>query len=323
MFFSVIIPVYNRPNEIKDLLQSLILQDYNKFEVVIVEDGSEINCKDVVDEFNNRLEIQYFYISNVGQGFARNFGMERAKGDFFVLFDSDCIIPQSFLFNLSKAIQQRNLDAYGGPDTADSNFSFLQKAMNYSMTSVLTTGGIRGKLKDKSKYQARGYNMGLSKAAFLKSKGFVDPNRGEDIELSIRLKKLGFKLELVEDAYVYHNRKNTLLSFFKQGFSFGQNRINVSRYHSEALKIVHFMPMAFLFLWFALALAVFVLPLTNYFLIAGILIFAVWKIAIFLHASLQYKSVLIGFLSIITSFGQLSAYGMGLMTEGLKKIFKG
>lgn len=323
MYFSVIIPVFNRPSEIKDLLQSLSQQDYNNFEVVIVEDGSEIICKGVVDEFKSRLEIQYFYIPNAGQGFARNFGMRKAKGEFFVLFDSDCIIPQSFLSSLSNAIQKRNLDAYGGPDTADSNFSILQKAMNYSMTSILTTGGIRGKLKDKSKYQARGYNMGLSKVAFLKSQGFVDPNKGEDIELSIRLKKMGFKLELVEEAYVYHNRKNTIWSFFKQGFSFGQNRINVSRYHSGALKIVHFMPLAFLLYWLMLLFSILVFPITNLFLLLGILIFASWKIAVFLHATFQNKSVLIGFLSIITSFGQLSAYGLGLMMEGIKKIFKG
>ena len=165
--------------------------------------------------------------------------------------------------------------------------------------------------------------MGLSKTAFLESKGFVDPNKGEDIELSIRLKKLGFKLELVEDAYVYHNRKNTLWGFFKQGFSFGQNRINVSRYHSEALQIVHFMPLAFLIYWFLLLTSVLIFPMTNLFLLSGILIFALWKIAIFLHASFEYKSVLIGFLSIITSFGQLSAYGVGLMTEGFKRFFKG
>lgn len=323
MFFSIIIPVFNRPGEIKYLLQSLTYQDYNDFEVVIVEDGSETTCRDVVDELNDRLEIQYFYISNVGQGFARNFGMQKARGDFFVLFDSDCIIPESFLSSLSKAIQKRNLDAYGGPDTVGSNFSILQKAMNYSMTSILTTGGIRGKLKDKTKYQARGYNMGLSKAAFLKSQGFIDPNKGEDIELSIRLKKMGFKLELVEEAYVYHHRKNTLWSFFKQGFSFGQNRINVSRYHLGALNGIHFMPLVFLLSWIMLLVGVFIFPITNLLLLFGILTFASWKTAVFLHATFQNKSVLIGMLSIITSFGQLSAYGLGLMTEGLKRIFKG
>lgn len=323
MFFSIVIPVYNRPSEIKDLLESLCQQGYDNFEVVIVEDGSEVNSKGVVDDFIGRLEIQYHYIANVGQGFARNFGMSKAKGDFFVLFDSDCIIPQRFLSSLSSAIQQRNLDAYGGPDAADSNFSTLQKAMNYSMTSMLTTGGIRGKLSDKSKYQARGYNMGLSRAAFLASEGFVDPNKGEDIELSIRLKKMGFKLELIEEAYVYHNRKNTLWSFFKQGFSFGQNRINVSRYHSGALKIVHFMPLVFLLYWLFLLLATAIFSITNILLLSGILILFAWKIALFFDATSQSKSFLIGFLSIITSFGQLSAYGLGLMVEGFKRIFKG
>ncbi|MCH7413767.1 glycosyltransferase [Belliella sp. R4-6] len=323
MFFSVIIPVYNRPQEIHELLNSLLAQEEKYFEVLIIEDGSEFTCKQIVEQFQDRLNIRYFFISNVGQGFARNYGMKQAFGDYFVLFDSDCIIPSHYFSNLRSAIIDRKLDAFGGPDAAGHDFSDFQKAMNYSMTSVFTTGGIRGKLKDPSKYQARGYNMGLSKEAFECSKGFVDPNKGEDIELSIRLKKLGYKLELVEGAFVYHKRKSTLLNFFKQSFSFGQNRINVSRYHSEAVKLIHLMPVFFLIFVSSLLMMLFVLPVTNLLFIIGVVILGLWKTSIFFHASIVNKSIKIGIISIITSVGQLSAYGLGMITEGLKKVFKG
>ncbi|MFD2033441.1 glycosyltransferase [Belliella marina] len=323
MFFSVIIPVYNRPDEIEELLQSLVLQEDRGFEVVIVEDGSEKTCKHLIPVFQQQLDIHYFFIPNVGQGFARNYGMRNSKGDFLVMFDSDCIIPPNYFSSLKSAIVTRNLDAFGGPDAADSGFSVVQKAMNYSMTSKLTTGGIRGKLKNLGKYQARGYNMGLSREAFEKSEGFIDPNKGEDIELSIRLKKLGMKLELVEEAYVIHRRKNTLWGFFKQSYSFGQNRVNVSRYHPEAIKLVHVLPAVFLLFVLALAIAVFVLQSDSIILIGGVFTLAIWKVAVFLDSTLVNKSIIIGLVSVVTSFGQLSAYGLGLIVESLRKLLKG
>jgi glycosyltransferase involved in cell wall biosynthesis len=322
MKFSVIVPVYNRPEEIAELLQSLSLQEVKPLEVIIVEDGSTQKCEYIIEAFLGQLEIRYFFIENIGQGFARNFGMSKAKGDFFVLFDSDCIIPKHYFSVLEKAILKRKLDAFGGPDAAGKDFSPIQKAMNYSMTSVLTTGGIRGKLKDVSKYQARGYNMGLSKEAFHQSKGFVDPNRGEDIELSLRLKKLGFRLELIEEAYVYHKRKNTLASFFKQSYSFGQNRINISRFHADAIKIVHLLPLFFLLFWFCLLLGLFVFP-DSALIISGIVLLGIWKISILVHSTLINNSLIVGVLSVITSFGQLSAYGLGLLSESVKKLLKG
>uniref|UniRef100_UPI004047C0FC glycosyltransferase n=1 Tax=Algoriphagus sp. TaxID=1872435 RepID=UPI004047C0FC len=246
MFFSCIIPVYNRAGEIKDLLNSLLSQSYTQFEVVIVEDGSTLRCEEVVAAFGHDLSIRYFYQENTGQGFARNFGMQQAKGDFFVILDSDVLLPPTYFEALEKAIATRTLDAFGGPDAAAEDFSPLQKAMDFAMTSFWTTGGIRGKLKDTAAYQARGFNMGVSRAVFDRLGGFVDPNRGEDIEWSLRIKKAGFRLELVSQAFVYHKRKNTLWSFAKQGFSFGRNRVNVSRYHPEAIKLVHALPSFFL-----------------------------------------------------------------------------
>jgi glycosyltransferase involved in cell wall biosynthesis len=326
MVFSVIIPVYNRPDEIRELLQSLTKQTFTDFEVLVVDDGSDNPCKIVVESFREELMVRYFWIENIAQGFARNFGMNLVNGDYFVLFDSDCIIPTQYFEVLNKAINTRKLDAHGGPDAAEEGFSNFQKAINYSMTSLLTTGGIRGKLKDPSKYQARGFNMGLSRKAFEVSKGFVDPNLGEDIELSIRLKKLGFRLELVEEAFVYHKRKNTWQSFFRQSYSFGQNRINVSRYHPDAVKLVHVMPAVFLIGW----MMVIGLMVMGYwfsafpvFLTAGLLVYSLWILAVFVHSTFLNKSPWIGFLSVIAAFGQLSSYGAGLMTEWAKKVFSG
>ncbi|MCR9016073.1 glycosyltransferase [Aquiflexum gelatinilyticum] len=326
MVFSVIIPVYNRPDEIRELLQSLTLQTFTDFEVIVVDDGSDNPCRLTVESFNENLKVRYFWIENIAQGFARNFGMKLAKGDYFVLFDSDCIIPSHYFEVLNKAIKTRKLDAHGGPDAAEEGFSNFQKAINYSMTSVLTTGGIRGKLKDPSKYQARGFNMGLSKKAFEATKGFVDPNRGEDIELSIRLKKMRFRLELVEEAFVYHKRKNTWKTFFRQSYSFGQNRINVSRYHPNAVKLVHLMPAFFLLGWMmviGLIVIGYWLPTFLFFLTAGFLVYGLWILAVFVHSTFINKSPWVGFLSIFTAFGQLSSYGVGLMTEWVRKVFRG
>jgi glycosyltransferase involved in cell wall biosynthesis len=246
MFFSIIIPVYNRPNEIGDLLESLTLQVNKDFEVIVIEDGSKFPSEQIVTRYQEKLQISYYYQENKGQGFARNLGLSCAKGNYFVFFDSDCIIPKQYLALLYHALNERKLDAHGGPDDAGEDFTPLQKAMNFSMTSFWTTGGIRGKLKDPAKYQARGYNMGFSRKVYQEVGGFIDPNMAEDIELSIRIKKAGFKLELVKEAYVFHRRKNTYISFLRQSFQFGRNRIHVGRFHPEAVQAVHLLPLGFL-----------------------------------------------------------------------------
>ena len=320
MFFSCIIPVYNRPGELKDLLSSLLSQTYAQFEVVVVEDGSTLRCDEIVTSFSEDLSIRYFYQENTGQGFARNFGMQQAKGDFFVILDSDVLLPPTYFERLQEAIQDRSLDAFGGPDAAAADFSALQKAMDFAMTSFWTTGGIRGKLKNPAAYQARGFNMGVSRAVFDRLGGFVDPNRGEDIEWSIRIKKAGFRLELVSEAFVYHKRKNTLWSFAKQGFSFGRNRVNVSRFHPEAIKLVHVLPSFFLLFLIALAvnlLFVHLLPIPH------LLILGVWASLVLAQSTWQYRSPLVGILALCTSLIQLSGYGMGLLLELAIKWTKG
>jgi glycosyltransferase involved in cell wall biosynthesis len=312
MFFSCIIPVYNRAGEIKDLLNSLLSQSYTQFEVVIVEDGSTLRCEEVVAAFGHDLSIRYFYQENTGQGFARNFGMQQAKGDFFVILDSDVLLPPTYFEALEKAIATRSLDAFGGPDAAAEDFSPLQKAMDFAMTSFWTTGGIRGKLKDTAAYQARGFNMGVSRAVFDRLGGFVDPNRGEDIEWSLRIKKAGFRLELVSQAFVYHKRKNTLWSFAKQGFSFGRNRVNVSRYHPEAIKLVHALPSFFLLFLISLGINLLFIQLL---LLPHLLILGLWAGLVLAQS--------VGILSLGTSLVQLSGYGLGLLLELLIKWSKG
>ncbi len=320
MVFSVIIPVYNRPAEVFELLSSLKFQSYQRFEVILVEDGSSIKSDLVANQFQSDLSIRYFFQENQGQGFARNFGMKQATGDFFVILDSDVILPPDYLKVLESSIHQRGLDAFGGPDAAAEDFSNLQKAMDFAMTSFWTTGGIRGKLKDPAKYQARGFNMGVSRKVFESIGGFVDPNRGEDIEWSIRIKKAGFKLELIEEAFVYHKRKNTLWSFAKQAYSFGQNRVNVSRFHPEAIKLVHWLPT--LFLLFLVSILINGLFLKIFF-IPHLLILGAWAGLVVFQASWKYQSILVGDLALMTSMIQLCGYGSGLLLEFLRKQVSG
>ena len=320
MKFSVIIPVYNRPEELRELLQSLSKQNFVDFEVVIIEDGSTTESEKVVTYFSEKLQIQYIVQHNTGQGFARNNGMKIAKGAFFVILDSDVLLPEDYLRKLANAIDDRDLDAFGGPDAAADSFSPIQKAMDFAMTSFWTTGGIRGKMKDPTKYQARGFNMGVSRKVFESTGGFVDPNHGEDIEWSIRIKKSGYQLELVEEAFVYHKRKNSLLSFAKQSFSFGRNRVNVSRFHSGAIKPVHWLPT--LFLTFCLSIPIFYFVSKSLFQLS-LGLFATWSVAVMFSSTVQNKEFQVGLLSWVTSVLQLWSYGLGLPLELVKKVTKG
>ncbi|GAB3658274.1 glycosyltransferase [Echinicola sediminis] len=316
MFFSIIIPVYNRPQELEELLSSLVRQSYKKFEVIVVEDGSSISSEELVKGYVKQIDVHYFYQENTGQGFARNFGMGKAKGDYFIFFDSDCIIPDDYLKTLFSAIRERRLDAHGGPDAAMEGFSDFQKAINYSMTSFWTTGGIRGKVSDLKKYQARGYNMGFSRKVYEKVGGFVDPNQGEDIELSIRIKKEGFELQLVKDAFVFHKRRNDFLSFLKQSFSFGANRVNVNRFHPGSIKPVHLMPLVFLLAFLGLIASY---CLSQQLFNSGLIAFGFWTLAVFISATWANRSLKVGLMAIFTSYGQLFAYGAGLLTKMIRK----
>ena len=318
--YSVIIPVYNRPAEIRELLESLTKQTYNHFEVLVVEDGSTSKCEDIVASFGDRLNVTYLYKTNSGQGFSRNYGYERAKGDYFVVFDSDCIIPPHYFEAVEKHLNATCLDAYGGPDKSHDSFTAIQKAISYSMTSLFTTGGIRGRKQHIGTFHPRSFNMGISREVFEKTKGYIIPFMGEDIEFSIRIIENGFKTGLIPDAYVYHKRRTSLGQFFRQLHFFGRARINVSRFYAGELKAVHFFPLLFLLG----VISYFLLPLISLSLVKwGSLLFGVYFFLIFLDASVKNKSLKVGILSIAASFIQLSAYGLGFFTEGIRRVFRG
>ncbi len=220
--FSFIVPVYNRPNEIDELLHSLsnLIGDI-PFEVVIIEDGSTITSKAVVEKFITTLNISYYFKANSGPGDSRNFGMRKAKGNYFIILDSDCILPKQYLKKVLKSLTENFVDCFGGPDAAHKDFTTLQKAIDFSMTSFITTGGIRGSKHAVNRFQPRSFNMGLSKAAFEASKGFGNIHPGEDPDLTIRLWQLGYQTKLIEDAFVYHKRRISWSKFYTQVYKFG------------------------------------------------------------------------------------------------------
>ena len=315
MKFSFIIPVYNRPDEIEELLESLTLQNYaNSFEVVIVEDGSSIPCKNVIQEYRDKLNISYFFKKNSGPGDSRNFGMKNAQGDYFLILDSDCILPPSYLLEAEKALSENYADCFGGPDKALDSFSDIQKAINFSMTSFLTTGGIRGGSEKIDKFQPRSFNMGLSKKAFEASNGFGNIHPGEDPDLSIRLWKMGFETKLFPNAYVYHKRRIDWSKFYKQVNKFGKARPILNSWYPEYNKLTYFFPSLF-FIGFVVSLL---------FLFAGIkfffVLYAIYFILAFILSALQNKSILIGIFSIFAVGMQFYGYGIGFLKSYLKVI---
>lgn len=317
MFFSIIIPLYNRPQEIDELLHTLTQQRYTQFEVIIIEDGSNIDAKDIVASYADRLDIKYFYKENGGQGFARNYGFERAKGDYFVIFDSDCLIPVDYLEIVKNYLLEHQLDAYGGPDGAHPSFTPVQKAISYSMTSPFTTGGIRGNKKHIGQFHPRSFNMGISREVWERTGGFILTRLGEDIEFSIRIQSLGFKIGLIPDAIVFHKRRTDLMQFYKQLHFFGRARINIYKHFPSELKMVHFFPALFtLFLLGTLVFNAFDLSLAE---LCNTLI-AIFILLIFFHSWKVNKSAKVAFLSIAASFVQLIAYGLGFMQDFWKRI---
>lgn len=310
MLYSVIIPVYNRPDEIRELLLSLTQQTYKKFEVLVIEDGSTNRCKDVVEEFNELLDIHYYFKENSGQGYSRNFGFKRAKGDYFVVFDSDCLVPEHYFQAVSEHLKENEFDFWGGPDKALPDFTVIQKAINFSMTSVLTTGGIRGREKHLGNYHPRSFNMGISRETFERSGGYKITRMGEDIEFSIRLEKLGFSSAYIKDAYVYHKRRTTLSDFYRQLHFFGRARINIGRFYPDEIKLVHWFPPIF----FAGLIFSVLLLLTGISLLPASL-YIIYGILLFTAALYQEKSVNVALLGTISGFIQLSAYGIGFLSE--------
>jgi glycosyltransferase involved in cell wall biosynthesis len=299
MLYSIIIPVYNRPDEIDELLESLTHQTFSDFEVVVVEDGSSISCESIVENYRKKLNVSYFFKPNSGPGQTRNYGAERSHGEYLIFFDSDCIIPKDYLQNVFNEMQSKTIDFWGGPDKAHKSFSITQKAIDYSMTSLFTTGGIRGGKKSADKFYPRSFNMGIHKSIFEDINGFSEMRFGEDIDLSIRILNKGFQGELILNAWVYHKRRVDFKKFYKQVFNSGMARINLYKKYPESLKLVHLFPCVF-----TLGLLTFPIIFPIYF---------IYFLMIFIDATIKTKSIKVGFRSIAASFVQLFAYGCGFI----------
>ena len=313
MKFSIVIPVYNRPEEVKELLESLAIQTYKNFEVVIVEDGSSIKCESIVEVYKNLLSIAYYFKINEGRSIARNYGIEKATGDYFIIFDSDCIIPENYLSIVNEFLLNNPVDCYGGPDRAHSSFTPIQKAISYSMTSFLTTGGLRGSSKKITKFYPRSFNMGFNKKVMQATGGFPNIPLAEDIDLSFRIEKAGLKIALIENAFVYHKRRTSFKQFYRQVNRFGIGRIDLYKKYPETLKLTHFIPA--LFIGFTLVSIIvsaihylFILPLFIYLLL------------LFIDASFKNKSLYIGSLSVWSTLVQLFGYGSGFIKAFIKRV---
>jgi glycosyltransferase involved in cell wall biosynthesis len=315
MYFSFIVPVYNRPDEVDELLESLTKFTSNiPFEVVIIEDGSTIPCHSIIEKYSHKLTISYFFKPNSGPGDSRNFGMQNAKGDYFIILDSDCIIPSDYLTQVQKSLGLEYVDCFGGPDTASDSFSDIQKAINFTMTSFLTTGGIRGGSEKVDKFQPRSFNMGLSKKAFEASNGFGNIHPGEDPDLSIRLWNLGFKTKLIKNAFVYHKRRISWEKFQIQVNKFGKARPILNSWYPEYAKITFWFPSLFLIgFLFSVLLAFF----TIYIFIA-LYVFYFWLL--FMSSLLTNKSLKIALYSIWAAVIQFYGYGKGFLLSFYKVV---
>ena len=312
--YSFIIPVFNRPEEIRELLESMLKLDYaGIYEIVLVEDGSSVSSKEIAQEYSENLNISYFFKENSGPGDSRNFGMQRAKGNYFLILDSDVILPSNYLFEVDLFLSKnQNCDCFGGPDAAHASFTELQKAIDYSMTSLFTTGGIRGGKKAVDKFQPRSFNMGLSKKAFEATGGFGKIHPGEDPDLSLRLEKQGFKTCLVPNAKVYHKRRINWSKFYNQVKKFGFVRPILNSWHPTSAKVTYWFPSLFmigLFLAVVMALAGKLFFISIYFL---------YLLVIGIDAALKNNNIKIGILAIFGTLVQFMGYGYGFLISTIK-----
>src|SRR5690554_2890981 len=306
--YSFIVPVFNRPNEIRELLESMVRLDFSQpFEIVIVEDGSTETAEKTVLDFANKLAISYLSKENSGPGASRNYGMERAQGDYFIILDSDCLLPENYLSNVDGFLGKEFYHCFGGPDAAHSSFTPLQKAINYVMTSLLTTGGVRGNKIKIQKFEPRSFNMGISKEAFQATGGFGKIHPGEDPDLSQRILKAGYETTFIPDAFVYHKRRISWSKFYLQVKKFGLVRPILNQWHPSSSKITFWFPSLFVF--FVLFSILFALFFNSLFLVP----LTLYVCVIFFDSTIKNKSVYIGLLSIIATFIQFFGYGLAFM----------
>ena len=312
-YFSVIVPVYNRPAEVDDLMRSLAEQSLQDFEVMIVEDGSTVRCQDVVERYAHRVDVHYFYKDNEGRSIARNHGIERASGQYFIFFDSDCVIPRDYFKTLKAALDEHYVPCFGGPDAAGDDFTDVQKAISFSMTAFLTTGGIRGGKVQLEKFVPRSFNMGYSREVWQRVGGFREMF-SEDIDMSTRIRQAGFDIRLIREVYVYHKRRTSIGKFARQTHVFGMSRITLKLLYPDSLKLVHTLP------------AVFTIGCTALVLLAifwrwwAILPIVIYAAMLWVSALIETKNLKIASLAVVTSFVQLLSYGTGFLRAYIWKI---
>lgn len=311
--YSVIVPVYNRIDEVRDLLESLVCQTQKNFEVIIVEDGSTEPCEEIVDNYYGSFHLKYFYKSNEGRSIARNYGIERASGRYFIFFDSDCVIPPDYFAILDRELAKRPLDAFGGPDAAHSSFTPTQKAISFAMTSFLTTGGIRGGKVQMEKFTPRSFNMGYSREVYEKVGGFREMF-SEDIDMSTRIRQAGFSIGLIHPAHVYHKRRVDFKKFWRQVYVFGMSRITLKLLYPGSMKLVHTLPALAVVIGVMLVLlGIFVSP---WFLLP----IGIWLLAVLVTAWISTRSLKIALLALPASVVQIAGYGCGFLKAWFTKI---
>ena len=313
MKYSIIVPVYNRPDEVDELLESLTKQTLKDFEVIIVEDGSIKPCKDVCEKYANILDLHYYAKENSGPGQSRNYGAERSNGEWLIILDSDVVLPEGYLEAVEKSLaSSTSIAAWGGPDAAHPSFTPVQKAISYSMTSFFTTGGIRGGKAKLDKFYPRSFNMGIRRDIYLKLEGFTKMRFGEDIDFSYRIVEAGYMPRLFPEAWVWHKRRTDFRKFFRQVYNSGIARINLEKRHPGTMKLVHLLP------------TVFTLGVIGLLLITLIFTYAcvpiiLYSAIIFIDSSIKNKSLWVGLLSIPAAFVQLMGYGFGFIESWWKR----
>ncbi len=307
--YSFIVPVYNRPGELAELLESMASQSFKNFEAVIIEDGSDLRSDQLVKQYSEKISIQYLDLQRSGPSLARNAGTRCARGDYYIYVDSDCILPADYLSKVDLFLQEHPLDFFGGPDKASENFNLTQKAISYAMTSFLTTGGIRGGKKKIDRFYPRSFNMGISRKAFDAVGGYpyTRMHPGEDMVLSIELISKGFESGLIGNAYVYHKRRTSLGRFFKQVFGFGKTRYIISKVYPQTFNLFYLAPSVFLLGTAAL------IVLSLLFGLLFLVPLGIFTVLVFLDASIRNESPVTGIIAVIASFIQLLGYGSGFL----------
>lgn len=343
MKYSIVIPVYNRPDEVDELLSSLLSQSFQDFEVIVVEDGSKITCREVCDKYTGKLCLSYFMKPNSGPGQSRNYGAERANGQYLLILDSDVVLPKDYLQAIEDELNTLPCEAFGGPDASHPSFTPVQKAISYSMTSFFTTGGIRGGKAKLDKFYPRSFNMGIRRDVYQTLGGFSKMRFGEDIDFSYRICEAGYKPRLFPKAWVWHKRRTDFRKFFRQVFNSGIARINLEKRHPGTMKLVHMLPMVFTVGVIGLVL-LFILGLTMYFYgewldannlrptdnmyqgvgfcfcIIALFPLLLYSFIIFIDSSIKNRSIWVGILSIPAAFVQLMGYGLGFLKAWWKRI---